>query len=79
MLDSVIPEDYFIMLPESTFTTRLGNHDVTFATGKLAEQAGGSVTIRIGDSMLLATATMSKSIREGLDFFPLSVDFEEKQ
>ena len=66
------------MLPESTFTTRLGNHDVTFATGKLAEQAGGSVTIRIGDSMLLATATMSKSIREGLDFFPLSVDFEEK-
>ncbi len=66
------------MLPESTFTTRLGNHDVTFATGKLAEQAGGAVTIRMGDSMLLATATMSKTVREGLDFFPLSVDFEEK-
>ena len=66
------------MLPESTFTTRLGDHDVTIATGKLAEQAGGAVTIRIGDSMLLATATMSKNVREGLDFFPLSVDFEEK-
>lgn len=66
------------MLPESTFTTRLGNHDVTFATGKLAEQAGGAVTIRMGDSMLLATATMSKMQREGMDFFPLSVDFEEK-
>ncbi len=66
------------MLPEKTFTTRVGNHDVTFATGKLAEQAGGAVTIRVGDSMLLATATMSKNVREGLDFFPLSVDFEEK-
>jgi polyribonucleotide nucleotidyltransferase len=74
----MIPEDYHIMLSESTFTARVGSHDVTFATGKLAEQAGGAVTIRIGDSMLLATATMSKTIREGLDFFPLSVDFEEK-
>ncbi|MCP4426978.1 MAG: polyribonucleotide nucleotidyltransferase [Chloroflexi bacterium] len=66
------------MLPETIFTTRVGEHDVTFATGKLAEQAGGAVTIRVGDSMLLATATMSKNVREGLDFFPLSVDFEEK-
>lgn len=66
------------MLPESTFTTRVGNHDVTFATGKLAEQAGGAVTIRVGESVLLATATMSKNLREGMDFFPLSVDFEEK-
>ncbi|MEJ2747394.1 MAG: polyribonucleotide nucleotidyltransferase [Anaerolineae bacterium] len=66
------------MLPESTFTTRVGNHEITFASGKLAEQAGGAVTIRMGDSLLLATVTMSKNIREGLDFFPLSVDFEEK-
>lgn len=41
-------------------------------------QAGGAVTVRVGDSMVLATATMSKNPREGLDFFPLSVDFEEK-
>ena len=66
------------MLAESTFRTTVGGHEYEVSTGKLAEQAGGAVTIRVGDSMLLATTTMSKSIREGLDFFPLSVDFEEK-
>lgn len=66
------------MLPETKFTTTVGDQEITFATGKLAEQAGGAVTIRIGDTMLLATATMSKKVRTGLDFFPLSVDFEEK-
>ncbi len=66
------------MLDEHVFKTTVGNKEVTFATGKLAEQAGGAVTVRMGDSMVLATATMSKHVREGLDFFPLSVDFEEK-
>lgn len=66
------------MNPDSTFTTTVGTKTVTFATGKLAEQAGGAVTIRMGDSLLLATATMSKNVREGLDFFPLSVEYEEK-
>ena len=66
------------MNSESVFTTTVGRHQLTVATGKLAEQAGGAVTLRVGDSVLLATATMSKNIREGLDFFPLSVDFEEK-
>lgn len=66
------------MNPEHTFSTTVGTKTVTLATGKLAEQAGGAVTIRLGDSLLLATATMSKNIREGLDFFPLSVDYEEK-
>jgi polyribonucleotide nucleotidyltransferase len=66
------------MSEEKSYTTRVGDHDVTISTGKLAEQAGGAVTYRVGDSLLLATATMSKSVREGLDFFPLSVDFEEK-
>ncbi|MCB8921980.1 MAG: polyribonucleotide nucleotidyltransferase [Ardenticatenaceae bacterium] len=66
------------MNPDHIFTTTVGNKEVTFATGKLAEQAGGAITIRLGDSMLLATATMSKNIREGLDFFPLSVEYEEK-
>lgn len=66
------------MLNDTVFTTTVGSHEMIIATGKLAEQAGGAVTLRVGDSMLLATATMSKSIREGLDFFPLSVDFEEK-
>ncbi|MFN2276280.1 MAG: polyribonucleotide nucleotidyltransferase [Candidatus Promineifilaceae bacterium] len=56
----------------------VGNKEMIFKTGKLAEQAGGAVTAQMGDSLVLATATMSKHIREGLDFFPLSVDFEEK-
>ena len=66
------------MLPESKFTTTVAGQEVTFATGKLAEQAGGAVTVRIGDCLLFAAATMSKNTREGLDFFPLSVDYEEK-
>ncbi|MCB0016825.1 MAG: polyribonucleotide nucleotidyltransferase, partial [Anaerolineales bacterium] len=66
------------MKQDSIFTTTVGGQEVTFATGKLAEQAGGAVTIRTGDTLLLATATMSKNVREGMNFFPLSVDFEEK-
>jgi polyribonucleotide nucleotidyltransferase len=66
------------MNEEKTFSARIGNEEIIVATGRLAEQAGGAVTLRAGDSMLLATATMSKMVREGLDFFPLSVDFEEK-
>ncbi|MBK8902225.1 MAG: polyribonucleotide nucleotidyltransferase [Anaerolineaceae bacterium] len=66
------------MYSEKSFTTRIGNEEITVATGKLAPQAGGAVTLRVGDCMILATATMSKMVREGLDFFPLSVDFEEK-
>ncbi len=60
------------------YSVQLGECEVTFETGKLAQQAGGSVVIRAGDSMLLVAATASKHTREGLDFFPLSVDFEEK-
>jgi polyribonucleotide nucleotidyltransferase len=66
------------MKSETTFTARIGNEEIIAATGIFAEQAGGAVTLRVGDSMLLAAATMSKMVREGLDFFPLSVDFEEK-
>ncbi|MFW5940614.1 MAG: polyribonucleotide nucleotidyltransferase [Chloroflexota bacterium] len=66
------------MLEEKSFTRTVGTKEVTFRTGKLAEQAGGAVSIQVQDSLLLATATMSKSVREGLDFFPLMVDFEEK-
>jgi len=66
------------MLNERSFVTKVGDSELTVTSGKLAEQAGGAVTARIGDSMLLATATMSKNTREGLDFFPLSVDYEEK-
>ncbi|MBK9055566.1 MAG: polyribonucleotide nucleotidyltransferase [Chloroflexi bacterium] len=66
------------MLSEQTFTAEVSGETVTFKTGKLAMQAGGAVTIQMGDSVLLATSTMSKFAREGLDFFPLSVEYEEK-
>ena len=66
------------MLEDKIFTAVVGEHEITVATGKLAFQAGGAVTIQQGDSLLMATATMASKPREGLNFFPLSVDFEEK-
>jgi polyribonucleotide nucleotidyltransferase len=60
------------------FTATLGNEIVTLEAGKLAQQAGGAVTVRYGDTLLLVTATMSHSVREGIGFFPLTVDFEER-
>lgn len=47
-------------------------------TGKLAEQADGSVTVRVGDTVVLATAVVAEEPREGVDFFPLLVDYEER-
>ncbi len=61
-----------------TYTGHVGGQEIVIETGKLAMQAGGAVTVRVGETMLFCTATMSKSAREGLDFFPLSVDYEEK-
>jgi polyribonucleotide nucleotidyltransferase len=61
-----------------TFTAELGEQVLTFETGKLAPQAGGAVTISSGDTKLLVTATMSRNVREGISFFPLTVDFEER-
>jgi len=62
----------------STFTAELGNSTVVVETGKLAGLAGGAVTVRCGDTVVLATATGSQTVREGLSFFPLTVDYEER-
>jgi polyribonucleotide nucleotidyltransferase len=51
---------------------------LTFETGKLAQLADGAVLARIGDTVLLATATAARHVREGTDFFPLTVDIEER-
>jgi len=59
------------------FKTTLGGKELTFETGRLARQAGGAVTLRQGDSIILAAATMG-GVREGTDFFPLTVDYEER-
>jgi len=60
------------------FSTTFGEQVIQLETGKLAGQAGGAVTVRWGDTTLLVTATMSRAAREGIDFFPLIVDFEER-
>ncbi len=60
------------------FVAHVADRDITLETGKLAGQAGGAVVIRAGDTVVLATATASKEPREGADFFPLSVDYEER-
>lgn len=49
-----------------------------FETGQLAPQASGSITLRLGDTMVFAAVTMSDTVRTGIDFFPLSVDYEER-
>jgi polyribonucleotide nucleotidyltransferase len=51
---------------------------ISIETGKLAKQADGSVVVRVGDTMILATVVANKEAREGQDFFPLSVDYKEK-
>ena len=67
------------MKPEvKTYTVSVGDVELTFETGKLALQAGGAVTVRAGDLVIFAAATMSKDVKEGMDFFPLTVDYEER-
>ena len=56
----------------------ISDKPLTFETGKFAAQAGGAVTVRYGDTVVFAAGTVSKSTRPGIDFFPLTVDFEER-
>ena len=57
---------------------KVGRDEITFETGKLAKQADGAVLVRAGDTMVLATAQGRTEAREGADFFPLTVDVEER-
>ena len=61
-----------------SFSTSIDGKEIILETGKLARQAGGAVTLRIGDTVIFATATMSREPRQGIDFFPLTVDYEER-
>jgi polyribonucleotide nucleotidyltransferase len=60
------------------YTAMIGGRPITIETGKLAGQAGGAVTVRLGDSIVFGSATMSAQPKAGQDFFPLTVDYEEK-
>ncbi len=62
----------------NTFEMDFGGRKLVVEHGKMAKQANGSVLVRYGDTAVLVTATMSAEPREGADFFPLTVDFEEK-
>jgi polyribonucleotide nucleotidyltransferase len=55
-----------------------GGKEISVETGKLAKQADGSVVVRMGDTMLLATVVAAKDAKEGVDFLPLTVDYREK-
>src|SRR5437867_3352040 len=61
-----------------TVSVTVGDQELTFETGKLAKQADGAVLVRAGDTMVLATAQGRMEAREGTDFFPLTVDVEER-
>ena len=68
------------MEPEATIQTIdfAPGKSLTIETGRIAKQANGSVVVRLGDTMVLSTATLSDSVREGTSFFPLTVDYREK-
>ncbi|MDT8901345.1 polyribonucleotide nucleotidyltransferase [Anaeroselena agilis] len=61
-----------------TFQMQLGGRPLIIESGKMAKQASGSVLVRYGDTVVLVAATASASPREGIDFFPLTVDYEER-
>ena len=61
-----------------TFETEFAGKKITFETGKMCCLSNASVLVRYGETVVLVNVTASKEPREGLDFFPLSVDFEEK-
>ena len=61
-----------------SFEMELAGRKLIVETGKMAKQASGSVLIKYGDTAVLVASTMSKEAREGTDFFPLTVDYEEK-
>ncbi len=61
-----------------TFKTEIGGREVIVEVGKYAQQANGSCLVRCGETVVMVNATMAPTAREGMDFFPLSVDYEEK-
>ena len=67
------------MKPEPTQVSveLTGGKNLLFETGKLAKQAHGSAVVRLGENVVLATATANPDPREGIDFFPLTVDYRE--
>ena len=57
---------------------KIGNKDLSIETGRVAKQANGSVLVQYGETVVLATAVCSSKKREGIDFFPLTIEYQEK-
>ncbi len=66
------------MVQNHIYKMQLGGRELVIESGKYAEQADGSVIVRCGDTAVMVNATASKAPRDGIDFFPLSIEFEEK-
>ena len=60
------------------FETKVGRENIVIETGKMAKQADGSCTVRLGGTVVLSSAVCSKNIRDNIDFFPLTVEYQEK-
>mgnify|MGYP001578234282 CR=1 FL=1 len=60
------------------FETEIGGRKLTFETGRLAMQADAAIVVSYGETVVLATVVMSKNERVGINYFPLTVDFDEK-
>ena len=65
-------------MAETTVRGRVGEVEISLSAGKLAQLSDGAVVARIGDTEVLVTATAKRSLREGVDFFPLTIDVEER-
>ncbi|NVL90761.1 MAG: polyribonucleotide nucleotidyltransferase [Desulfobacterales bacterium] len=63
---------------EISFKAQVGGHTLSIETGRVARQADGSVMVRFGDTMVLVTVVSTDEIREGIDFVPLTVEYQEK-
>jgi polyribonucleotide nucleotidyltransferase len=69
-------EEFIVAIVKKSFP--YGDHQVTIETGEIARQAGGAVVVSIGDTMVLVTAVAKKEAVPGKDFFPLTIDYQEK-
>ncbi len=65
-------------MESKSFECNIGGRNLIIETGKLAGQASGAITVRYGDTVILVTACISSEPREGVDFLPLTVDYEER-
>ncbi len=70
--------DQEIPVAKTSKSFQYGNHEVTLETGEIARQAGGAVLVSMGGTVVLVTAVAASKAREGQDFFPLTVDYQEK-